>query len=309
MKEYIVKPFEERYKVKVKLSSFGSSSEQLAKLLAGNDRVDVSSLSSSRMLTAIKGGAVQALNTSEYEHFDGQHNAFRNPNYEVGDGKNYSSVLVWGDRALAYNSDFVTDAPDSWEALFDPRYKGRVAINGSGTALINTGAIMTGQDINNVTDLVAVEAKINELKPNLLKFWSSGSEMTQLFATGEVWIGDFWRGRVNKLREDGFPIEYVVPKEGAVSWADTLTIPKSSVNISAAEAFIDFSLDPEVQRNFVIKGINYAPSNQNTVLSEEEQIMLGATPEIFDAAIFTDAAYQAEHVDEWNVIVNRLKTS
>lgn len=309
VREYVVKPFEERYGIKVKLSGFGSSSEQLAKLLAGNDRVDVSALNSGRMLTAAKGGAVQAINTDNLKHFGGQHINFRKPKYELDDGNNYSVAFIWGDRALVHNTERVSDVPDSWNALFDPRYKGRVAVNGSGVALIYTGAIMTGQKIDDITDLAAVEAKINELKPNLLKFWSSGSEMTQLMATGEVWIGDFWRGRVNKLRDDGVPVQYTVPKEGGIAWVDTLTIPKTCGNLAAAEAFIDMSLDPVVQRNFVTKGVTYAPSNQNTILSAEEKIHLGATEEIFNSAAFPDAAYQAAHIDEWNVIVNRIKSS
>ena len=98
--------------------------------------------------------------------------------------------------------------PISWNALWDPRYKGHVALYNDGAQAIPQTAILLGQDPNNITDLDAVMAKLKELKPNLLKFWSSGAELTSLFATGEVWIADFWRGRVNNLKKDGQPVAY-----------------------------------------------------------------------------------------------------
>src|SRR5215470_7642700 len=40
VRDYFVKPFEAKYGVKVRLGSFGNNEEQLAKLHAGNSRVD-----------------------------------------------------------------------------------------------------------------------------------------------------------------------------------------------------------------------------------------------------------------------------
>jgi len=307
VREYIVKPFEAKYGVKVRLSSFGNNAEQLAKLQAGNSRLDVSSLNGDGVYVAIKGGALLPLRLDNVPNFSDQDPKFKSPAYETGDGNNYSAALVWGDQAMAYNTDMIKDAPDSWAALWDPAYKGRVAVFGANPGPIYMAATALGQDINNITDLAAIEAKLKELKPNLLKWWSSGSEMTQLFASGEVWIGDFWRGRVNNLKKEGIPVEYVVPKEGAPAWLDTMVVPKSCENRDAAEAFINLMLDAKVQRNFCTKGISYAPSNVKTQLSREEQVFLGATPEIFAGAVFPNAAYQAAHIDEWNTIVNRLK--
>ncbi len=307
IKEHIVKPFESKHGVKVRLSSFGNNAEQLAKLQAGNSRVDVSSLNGDGVYVAIKAKALLPLRLENVKNFADQHPNFKAPAYEVGDGNNYSAALVWGDQAIAYNTDMIKEAPDSWAALWDTAYQGRVAAYGANPGPIYMAAMALGQDMNNIADIAAIEAKLTALKPNLLKWWSSGSELTQLFASGEVWIADFWRGRVNNLKKEGVPIDYIVPKEGAPSWLDTMVVPKSCENRDAAEAFIDTMLDPNVQRNFCTKGISYAPSNVKTQLSRDEQIFLGATPEIFDGAKFPDAAYQAANMDQWNMIVNRLK--
>lgn len=307
VRDYIVKPFEAKYGVKVRLGSFGNNEEQLAKLQAGNSRVDVSSLNGDGVYVAIKGNALQQLRLDNIANFKDQDPKFVKPAYEVGDGNNYSAALVWGDQAIAYNTQMIKQAPDSWEALWNEAYKGRVSAYGANPGPIYMAATALGQDMTNITDLGAIDAKLAALKPNLLKWWSSGSELSQLFASGDVWISDFWRGRVNNLKKDGVPVDYVVPKEGAPSWVDVMVIPKSCENREAAEAFINTMLDPEVQRNFCTKGITYAPSNIKTHLTKDEQIFLGATPEIFAGAKFPNAPYQAANIDKWNTIVNRLK--
>ena len=305
--EYIVGPFEAETGVRVRLTSFGNNAEQLARLQAGNSRVDVSLLNGDGVYVAIRGDSLLPLRLDNVPNFADQHQNFKAPAYEIGDGNNYSAALVWGDQAIAYNTDMIAQAPESWAALWDENYRGRVAVYGSSPSPIYMVATALGQDMNNISDLAAIEARLEELQPNLLKWWSSGSELTQLFASGEVWIADFWRGRVNNLRSEGVPIDYVVPREGAPSWVDTMVIPQTCENRDAAEAFINTMLDADVQYNFCTEGINYAPSNVTTALTREQQEFLGATPEIFDTAKFPDAAYQARHIDEWNTIINRLK--
>lgn len=304
---HIIKPFEERYGVKVRVTNFGGGSEQLAKVQAGNDRIDCTSLNGSRMYAAIKADALLPLRLDNIPNFANQHISFKKPAYEVGDGNNYSAALVWGDTALAYNTEFIRDEPTSWEDFLRPELKGRVSMLGSANNMVQTAAIMTGQDINNITDLAVIEKKLMELKPQLLKYWGSGSEATQLFATGEIWMANFWRGRVNKLAADGHPVKYVVPGEGAPGWIDCLTIPKTCQNRRAAEAFIDTALDAGIMKGFVTEGITYAPSTINVELTRDQQENLGATPEIFNSAKFANSEYVAANQDAWAALANRVK--
>ena len=148
---------------------------------------------------------------------------FQKPSYDPGP-ETYCVSFIWGDQSIAWNTKKV-EQPKSWGALWNPKYKGRIAMFGSGTSAIPVTAMYLGQDPNNITDLEAVKAKLLELRPNLLKFWKGGAELTQLLATEEVWMADFWRGRVNKLKEEGHPIEYTQPKEGSFAWIDCIVIP------------------------------------------------------------------------------------
>jgi len=229
---------------------------------------------------------------------------FKNPSYDPGP-QAFCISYFWGDTAVAWNTRYAKK-PASWDALWDPRYKGHVALYNDGAQAIPQTAILLGQDPNNITDLDVVMAKLKELKPNLLKFWSSGAELTSLFATGEVWIADFWRGRVNNLKKDGQPVEYTQPKEGSIGWVDTIVIPKGAKHRRAAEAFLDFALTKEVHTNFVTKGITYAPCSELVELTPAQSDLLGASPELREKVVFIDPGYQLKNSDKWNSLMNEL---
>lgn len=304
VKNYIIDPFKAKYGIEVIHSFFGNNSEQLAKLQAGKTEIDVSFLSQNFAFQAMEGGLSLPIRIENVPNYQNLFDKFKHPPYDPGP-QVFCISYFWGDQALAWNTKFV-EKPDSWGALWDPRYKGHVALYSTGTQVIPSTAMYLGQDPNNITDLDAVMAKLKELKPNLLKFWSSGAEMTSLFATGEVWIADFWRGRVNNLRKDGQPIAYGQPKEGSIGWVDTMIIPKGAKHRRAAEAFLDFALSKDVHTNFVTKGITYAPCSSLVELTAEQSDMLGASPQLREKVVFIDPKYQMKNRDVWNSLMNEL---
>ena len=307
VKNYLIKPFQEKYGIEVEHRFFGNNAEQLAKLKSGKSRVDISFLSSSYVYRAGKEDLLQGIRLENVPNYEMMFDAFKTPAYDPWDPPRCISYF-WGDQAIAYNEQMISETPTSWGALWNPDYKGRVSFYGVVPGPITNVALYLGQDPNNITDMDAIVAKLEELKPNLLKFWSSGAEQTQLFATGEVWIGDFWRGRVNNLRKDGHPIGYVQPKEGTMGWVDTMVVPTTCENQMAAEAFMNLALTPEIQQEFVLEGINYAPTGSKVQLNAEQEDMLGASKAILDRVVFPDYEYQAQQADEWNQIINTLKS-
>jgi len=306
VKNYIIDPFQAKYGVEVSHSYFGNNAEQLAKLKAGASKIDISFLSDSYVFRAAKAGVLNTVRVENVPNYDNLFAKFKRPPYDPTSEVHCISYF-WGDQAIAYNTERIPEAPTSWAALWDPAYKGRVAVYGAGVSPIRLGALLLGQDINNITDIPAIMAKLETLKPNLLKWWTSGAECTELFATGEIWIADFWRGRVNNLRRDGHPIAYVPPKEGTVGWVDTMVIPKGAANRRAAEAFMNFAIDPAIHKAFVLNGITYAPTNSKVVLNADQLALLGASPEILKNVTFVDPEYELKHIDDWNALINKLK--
>ena len=306
VKDYILEPFKKETGVDYKHSFFGNNSEQLAKLKTGKSRVDMTFMSDSFILRSAQAKALQPINLGNVPNYGKLFDKFQNPLFDPGPDI-YCVSYFYGDTAIAYNEEHVKPIPDSWEVLWDTKYKGRVVAYGSGSGPVQLGALVTGQDINNITDLAIIEKRMMELKPNLLKWWSGGAENTELFATGEAWVGNFWRGRVNNLRKEGHPIRYVQPKEGTAGWVDTMAIPTAAENKDAAEALINFAIEPEIQKEFVLNGISYAPTNTGISLDADQEEFLGASQKILSRITFTDPVYNLKHIDEWTELGNRIK--
>jgi len=304
VKNFIIEPFKKKYGIEVTHGFFGNNPEQLAKLQAGKSAIDVSFLSQNFVFRAEAAGLLLPIRVENVPNYQKLFDTFKNPSYDPGP-QVFCISYFWGDTAVAWNTKYAKK-PASWAALWDPRYKGHVALYNDGAQAIPQTAILLGQDPNNITDLDVVMAKLKELKPNLLKLWSSGAELTSLFATGEVWIADFWRGRVNNLKKDGQPVEYTQPKEGSIGWVDTIVIPKGAKHRRAAEAFLDFALSKEVHTKFVTKGITYAPCSSLVELTAEQSDFLGASPELREKVVFIDPGYQLKNSDKWNTLMNEL---
>jgi spermidine/putrescine transport system substrate-binding protein len=112
-------------------------------------------------------------------------------------------------------------------------------------------------------------------------FWSSENDWNQFFSAGDFTVSTFWSGGAGRSKTKGLPVAFVVPKEGAVGWLDSLAIPASSKNQESARAFIDWMIDPEFYVAWAAKG---APSSANAKAN-------AALPETdFNKQAFSDPA-------------------
>ncbi len=307
VKNYLLEPFKEATGVDYKHSYFGNNSEQLAKLKTGKSRVDMTFISDSFVNRGAMDKALQPIDLANVPNYKNLYDSFQHPVFDPDPAATFCASYFYGDTGMAYNEEYFPEPPESWEVLWDPKYKGHVIAYGSGAGPVYMCALYTGQNINDIKDLDIIEKKLMELKPNLLKWWTGGAEATELFATGEAWVGDFWRGRVNNLRKEGLPINYTQPKEGTNGWVDTMAIPTTAENKAAAEALINFALEPEIQKTFVLEGITYAPTGSQVTLDDAQTKLLGASEEILSRITFVDPVYTLKNIDTWTELVNRVK--
>ena len=67
----------------------------------------------------------------------------------------------------------------------------------------------------------------------------------------EAWIAQMWSGDASFCNIDNPSIEFCVPKEGTLIWADNMAIPKGAKNKELAMKFQNYIYDPKVSaRNF-----------------------------------------------------------
>jgi spermidine/putrescine-binding protein len=140
----------------------------------------------------------------------------------------------------------VSTPPESWAALWDARYKGRISMLNDQREVFGAALRAMGHSIN-ATDPAAIEQAKKRLvrqKP-LVKTYNS-ENYNQLLASGEVVLAHGWGGAVARAMIDRPSLRYVIPKEGGTIWADCLAILRTSRNRDLAARFINYLLDRDV---------------------------------------------------------------
>ncbi len=264
---WAVQIFEERTGVKVIHDNFNSEQEMLTKLRTSPGTYDVVLINSSFTEQAVAEGVLQPIDPAQIKNYGDLNPTLRDsPRFNI-DGKLYGVAWVWGMTSIAYNSEVVTQAPNSIEVLWDPAYAGRVGWRDDAVESVSFAAIATGQDMNHPADLDKIRDKLRALKGQIKTFWSSEDEWNKYMAAKDFDIAVYWSGSAARSRTNAhLPVGFSVPKEGAIGWFDGLSIATDAPNPKAAHAFIDFMVDPE----FYVKWATTvgAPASANVKANE-----------------------------------------
>ena len=183
-----VKAFEEQHHCKVSASYMGSSDELVAKLRGGSaGNYDVISPSSDVATSIAAAGLAAPLDLSKIPGYGQLSPQLTSLPLVRVKGQVYGVPFMWGPDPLIYDATVFAQAPDSWNVLWDPKYKGRISV-WDDLSTVYLAAQVLGYDkpdpsqLYNLTDeqLEAVKKKLLELKPNIRKMWSTGGELTNL---------------------------------------------------------------------------------------------------------------------------------
>jgi putative spermidine/putrescine transport system substrate-binding protein len=188
---------------------------------------------------------------------------------------------------------------DSWEGLWNPALKGAIASpDFDPSHVIAVAAKLSGGD---ASTWEVGKAKLMALKPNYKAFYTNDANSQQMFATGETPVQVVLSMNAYYIRDQGVPVQLVLPKEGGVLGVDTVGINKGTANADLAYKFINTALDPAVQAEIaeLKKG---SPVVDNTKLKPETAALPGifTTPEQWaHQALVIDNKLRAEKTAEW----------
>jgi spermidine/putrescine transport system substrate-binding protein len=242
---WAVEAFEKATGNKVIHDYFNSEQEMLTKLRTNPGAYDVVLVNVAYSAQAREEGLIQAIDTAGMANVADLAPAMRDSDLLVHGGKSFGIPWVWGLTSIAVNDKDVQPLPDSLGALWDPAYKGKVTIRDDGLEAVQFAALATGQDINDIKDLAAIKAKLADLLPQIKTYWSSENDWNQFMSSGDIKIGTYWSGSAQRAKNEfKLPVTFVIPKEGALGWIDSLAIPAGSKNADGAKAFIDYMIDP-----------------------------------------------------------------
>lgn len=159
-------------------------------------------------------------------------------------------AAYYGIMAIGTNTTIVTDAPDSFEALKDPKYKGLVSLNGdpreagAAFAAVMAASLANGGSFDNILPGIEYFAELKSLG-NL-----SGTDVTEAgVVSGEtpVWLDWTYNypGLAPALAENGITYAIRVPTDGVYGGFYAQGAVKGSPHPNAAKLWINHIVSDE----------------------------------------------------------------
>ncbi|TDD13233.1 polyamine ABC transporter substrate-binding protein [Nonomuraea diastatica] len=171
---------------------------------------------------------------------------FKERSYDPGN--TFTIPYASGVTGIAYNTDHVKEEITSIEALFDPRYKGRIGMMNDAQEIGNFGMFAVGVDPEKSTEAdwkkAGEKLKAQRDAGLVRKYYDQG--YIDAVSKGDVWVTMAWSGDVFQRQLAGEPVAFVVPEEGGTIWTDNMLIPKGAANPLDALMLMDYLYQPAV---------------------------------------------------------------
>ncbi len=254
--------FEARYGVHVNVDLYDSNEALLAKLQAGNAGYDVICPSDYSVQVLLAQGLLRRLDLSALPHLRNIDASFLDRPYDPANA--HSVPYFWGTTGIAYDRRKVAAPVDSWAALWDPRYKGRVLMLDDAREAFGAALKLRGHSLNTTDErlLGAARDDLERQKPLVRAYNSSNVE--DVLLAGDVWLAQGWNGQFVKAMEQDADIVYVIPREGSTLFIDSLAIPVDAPHPELAHAFLDFTMEPEIAAE-ICRTMHYSSPNREAL--------------------------------------------
>lgn len=256
-----VAEFERETGIRVNHDTFDSYEMLETKLLTGGSGYDVVVVGANAV-RLIGVGALQPLDRNQLPNWSNLDSGLMTQLAELDPENRYLAGYLWGTTGIAYDATrvrkLVPDAPlDSWRLVFDPAVTSKLASCGLSIAdapseVIASALIFSGRDPNDATPegLLAAQRVLEGIRPFVRKI-DVDSQINDLVG-GDMCVMLTWptsaviaRARLAGTRDD-VDVQYVIPREGAIMWFDSLAIPADAPHTQEAHVFIDYQMRPEV---------------------------------------------------------------
>ena len=251
----------------VNLVSIGNAPSAILNVLlagGGTKTYDIINIVGGMQKPLVDNDLIEAIDTAKLPDWakDSYVNTFLKPGTPGFDFIGYKDKLygvptvLQGD-SFAYLPELTGGALDSYGALFDPKFRGFVALEdnyttaGQKTALylkdskqatIGDPANMTPAEVKTVIDFLVEKKKEGQFRT----IWSSFEQAVNLIVTKEVKVIDCWEPMVFVAKSKGIDAVYAAPKEGYLLWAMAAYIVKNpscaAAREKAAYDLLDFML-------------------------------------------------------------------
>ncbi len=151
-------------------------------------------------------------------------------------------------------------------------------------------------------------AKIEELKPHIAVWWTSGAAPVQALGSGEVVMATGWNGRFQKGIDEGLPIRMVW--NGSIAQVGFFQIVKNAPNLETAYKFLNYMISPKAQAQFH-KYVAYGPTTPKAwdIIPKDQWDRLPSSPQNLKNSLFLKQDWWGKHhvklQERWQALLQK----
>ncbi len=215
----------------------------------------------------------------------------------------YTYVLAYRDEA------FPNGPPDSWRIMLEPKFKNRVALYDDGIGFQPPAQIAGGGTLAMIPDdMTPCWDFIREVKAQQ-PLLGEDPDFTNWFQQGEIDLACTILSNAREAKENGVPVSWTVPKEGAKVDTDAMLVPKGLPENERywAMQYVNHALSAEAQQAWCSKlGL---PAVNPAVKPPEDLVgdpAYPTTPEDYARLLSVPTPILVEHESEWFAKFNEI---
>jgi spermidine/putrescine transport system substrate-binding protein len=162
----------------------------------------------------------------------------------------FSIPYFWGTTGLIYNKKQVPDKvinDHSWNMIANPAFrdKQKITMLDDAREVIGAALIAAGFNPNDVSErALQTAAEVLKSWDANISQYDSDSYKNEI-QDGTTWLAQSYNGDALQIMQSNPDVGFVLPKEGATLWIDSIVIPKYAEHKDLAYKFIDFILEAE----------------------------------------------------------------
>lgn len=188
-----LKEFKDKYKYKGNVRyHFDDMETMYNKIKTGAANYDVILVSGNLMERMINEDLVQELNKENIPNINQMSEDYLN--LSIDPGNKYSVPYMFGTVGLIYNKDVVTEKVDSWDILWNEKYKNQIFMFNTYRDTIGAALKKLGYSLNSENKDEIEEAKNLLLNQKKLGTIYGSDYGTESIASGETVVNMIWSG-------------------------------------------------------------------------------------------------------------------
>jgi spermidine/putrescine transport system substrate-binding protein len=238
------KEFEKLTGIHVNYTTYESNEAMYSKLKSGAVSYDVVVPSDYMIERMISENMLQAIDFSKITNYDLIADEYKDLFFDPEN--KYSVPYNVGMVGLIYNTSMVDETPDSWDIMWDEKYKDDILMFDNPRDAFAIAQFLLGIDVNTTDKADWDKAADKLIEQNGI---IQGRVMDQVFEKmegGNAAIATYYAGDYLTMAENNEDLAFVYPKEGTNIFVDSICVPSNASNYEAAMLYINFLLEPDI---------------------------------------------------------------